>query len=130
LEKVERSELSLLAAAFYRSNNVGSLNPGMSHSTRTKKPKKPHNTQRKITESKAYNNISPTMPITQAKFTRKKKQEKDKSQDKKAAYRNQILNDPYVRISRQGFLSIINMSKYLKENMVIRNVYMAEENLS
>lgn len=48
------------------------------------KHKKPQNTQRKITESKAYNSVSPTKPITQAKYTRKKKQEKEiQSQDKK-----------------------------------------------
>lgn len=73
------------------------------------------------------------MSITQAKFTRKKKQEKEThTEDKKAAHRNQILNDLHVRISRQGFLS-----KYYKYVQIFKgkyghNVYMVwrAENIS
>lgn len=66
--------------------------------------------------------------MTQAKSTRMNKQKKrDPESRKKAAHRNQILNDLDVRISRQGLQQILYIcSRHLKENMITINVHMGE----
>lgn len=116
LEKVERSELSLLAA-YYRSNNAGVWIPtcyrlsGQKNSKTQKTPK--HSEKNNIIQS-LQQCITHKAHYTSKIYQKEETGKRDPESRQKAAHRNQILNDPYVRIS-QGFLS-----KYYKYVQVFK----------